>query len=310
MASVNDKPVAVEEVPEPTRCPACGGESQSGSAIAGWGEWRTCVACTLEFVTPNRLGRSPASLFQSAYLGKEEASGMSDFAARLKIRQALKEAPRLWFWNPAFNQIFDWLRREIGPGAVVLDVGSGMGFVLLALREAGFQPVGIDVAEVAVRATTQDGFRVWLGTVATVPPRWVEPKAILALFVLHHLEEPGEFLRTIRSKWPNASLVIAQYGPSNRGPLRSLPPRTLSLWNARCLQVALSKAGYRVDTREFKSTGAENPFVQHVESVLSSFQLPARLYRILKRAEKALTLAFLVPFRRDAFVIVAFAQPI
>jgi 2-polyprenyl-3-methyl-5-hydroxy-6-metoxy-1,4-benzoquinol methylase len=45
----------------------------------------------------------------------------------------------------------DWLLSHVAPGARVLDVGCGAGEFATALREAGAEPVGVDVAQEALR---------------------------------------------------------------------------------------------------------------------------------------------------------------
>jgi len=290
-------------------CPSCGGSSRVGTPIQGWGFWRTCLNCTLEFADPHVIAEGPAKLFQDAYLGKKDFVAMDDFAARIAIREALRETPQLWFWTPAFNLVFEWLRRNVADGSVVLDVGCGMGFVMLALKRAGYRPVGVDVAEEAVRANTRDGFAVWQGTVETVPIRWATPDAVLSLFMLHHVENPRAFLTAIKSKWPQALLAVAVYGPSNQDPVRSRPPRTLSRWNAKSLNVALNQAGYSSVIREVRSTGVEQPFVRKIQQALNWTALPKWVYRFAKQIEIAFAPMLLVPFQRDSFVMLALAAP-
>ena len=40
-------------------CPVCNSNTKALRDAPGWGEWRQCEACTLEFAYPLRLGRDP-----------------------------------------------------------------------------------------------------------------------------------------------------------------------------------------------------------------------------------------------------------
>src|SRR5205807_1909687 len=102
----------------------------------------------------------------------------------------------------------------------------GLGWTLHVLRNRGFHAIGLDVAEIAVELNRADGFQVWHGSLETLKDGWVRPDAVLALFMLHHVPDPLAFVRLIRERFPEAPLVIAQYGPSNLDPVASMPPRT------------------------------------------------------------------------------------
>jgi len=79
--------------------------------------------------------------------------GMSEDAARGAA--ALQED--IWSGLPAGAPPFAWKRRwdfllaHVAPGDAVLDLGCGEGAFTAALAEAGARPVGVDVAEAALR---------------------------------------------------------------------------------------------------------------------------------------------------------------
>src|SRR5438132_7974927 len=125
------------------------------------------------------------------------------------------------------------------------------------LRTQGVQVLGVDAAQSAVDLNRQDGFRVWHGNADSVPPEFGNFRAIVSMFMLHHLVDPVRFLRSVKEKWPEAEFAISQYGPSNVDPARSIPPRTLTNWNKLSLTTALRNAGYDATVLEVPSTGAE-----------------------------------------------------
>jgi hypothetical protein len=127
--------------------------------------------------------------------------------------------------------------------------------------------------------------------------------------MLHHLEHPAQFLRTIRERWPDAPLAVAQYGPTNRDPIRSAPPRTLTRWSAPALTAALSQSGYDAVVREIPSTGLEAGLLRPFRGSLRRLFPVPWTYRLGKRMELRLLPRLLTPLRRDAFVLLAFGEP-
>jgi SAM-dependent methyltransferase len=237
---------------------------------------------------------------------------MDDFARRIDQRRVIIDRlqdPRLWFWTPAFNDVLRWLHRRVRPGATILELGCGLGFFLHALRREGFTAVGLDVAEVACELNRRDGFKVWHGVLDTMPPGWIAPDAVVAFFMLHHLEDPLGFLRTIRQRFPSTPLAIAQYGPSNMSsPERASPPRTLIRWNAPALATALQLAGYEPDVVNVASTGAESTLMLPARALQRLTMLPAA-YRLRAQIHSLVLPLFRRWLARDAFVILAYAEP-
>lgn len=301
---------ATKEIPAIIPCPVCRAPSHAKAEAPGYGTWQVCQDCTLQFLHPLRLPRAPSELFQDAYLGKEQQSAMEDFAQRVQQRQALLKNPSLWFWTPAFPETIAWLKQRVGTGATVLELGCGLGFLLHALRQEGFHPVGLDVAELVVELNQQDGFQVWKGPLETLPPGWVQPAAVVCFFMLHHLEDPLHFLQTIRTQWPQAPLVIAQYGPDNKDPRSSSAPRNLTRWNSQSLAEALSTAGYRATVLEIPSTAMDISVLRPFRAALYErlIALPV-LYRLAKWLAARILVRRAKPFHRDAFVLLAFAEP-
>jgi SAM-dependent methyltransferase len=290
-------------------CPLCGGPSRRTGDAPGWGEWRCCSECTLEFVHPLRLGDDPKALFDAAYRGRVQQSGMSDFGKRTQQRRAIVKEPALWFWTPAFQEVTNWLRQRLGTGSTVLELGCGLGFYLHALRREGFRPVGLDVAEVAVDLNRKDGFEVWHGSLDSMPETWVRPDAVVAFFMLHHLQDPARFVSSIRERWPNAPLAVAQYGPTNKDPIRSSPPRTLTRWSARALARALERSGYTATVQEIPSTGVESGLVGPVRAIFKRLLPLPWAYRLSKRMAVRLLPKVLTPLQREAYVLLAFGEP-
>jgi SAM-dependent methyltransferase len=249
-------------------CPICQSESGHYIAAPGWGEMRICLSCGFVFANPMVSPDPPTELFARAYLGREDRAEMSDFINRLLFYEDTKRAGVKIekIVAPLIHRpVISFLKTNVPRGSCVFDIGCGVGFFLKAVRQAGYNAFGLEVAKPAVELLQKEGYPVWNGTVETVPAGWVEPQVCTVFFVLHHIPDPVAFLRTIRRKFPEAILVLSQYrisGPEDiedRHAGRSLPPRTLSWWKESTLRLAMEKAGYLVEISEQEYSGIYVP---------------------------------------------------
>ena len=297
-------------------CPVCGSASSYASDAPGWGEWRSCNDCTLNFAHPLRLGKDAMELYKAAYQGQIQESGMSEYVRRIEMRRTMiseLKDPTLYFWTPAFRDVLSWLQRRVRPGGTVFELGCGLGFFLHTMRRAGFEAVGLDVAQTPVELNRQDGFKVWHGTVDSVPHGWVAPDALVSLFVLHHVEDPVGYLLAARERAPRAPLAIAVHGlTDHRKRLETAsasPPRTLTKWNAQSLCAALVAAGYRPQIHRVASTGAERKSLKVVRRLFGRVVAFPPIYRLGKRIEASMLAALPKRAKNNGYVVVAFAEP-
>lgn len=236
-------------------CPICHRESVHDRSVPDWGEMRCCPSCRLVFANPMTLPESPESFYSKAYRGFSEYAGMEDYSRRISgsINKANKgsiDSERIHFCG-ARADAMTWIKENISPGSVVLDIGCATGYFPRLLRKNGFMAVGLEVAKECVDMLTDEGFQIWHGTIDSIPYNWNQPVLCTTFFVLHHLPDPVGFLATIRSKFPNANLLVGVWNrfPSpQRISAASLPPRTLTWWSPQSLQKAMEKAEYQVDS--------------------------------------------------------------
>jgi ubiquinone/menaquinone biosynthesis C-methylase UbiE len=123
-------------------------------------------------------------------------------------------------WDQMRRQFFgDGVRRaaidaaQLGPGAVVADVGTGTGFLAEAALEAGAQVIGIDASAGMldqVRARLRGrAFEARAGEVDALPLGSHEVDAVLANMVLHHAPDPPRAIAEMaRGLKPGGRLVI------------------------------------------------------------------------------------------------------
>jgi len=292
------------------RCPVCSATSLFTEVAIGWGEWRGCSRCGLEFVNPLRLPDRPEALFDNAYRGNVRESAFQDFSRNLVRRAAMIKDPSLWFWTPAYEEILTWLKRRVSPGGTVFELGCGHGLYLHSLRKEGFVPVGLDPAQAVVELNQRDGFKVWHGTIESVPAEWVTPDAIVALFILHHLEDPRGALASVRRRWPTSPIAIAQYGPGRRAKDRSDPPRNLTRWNSRSLAALLHEAGYSPSVSNVNGAGTGREFLRPFQATLKSMTSVPPLYRFLKRIQRNGLPEMMYRPGNEAEVVLGFGVPI
>lgn len=79
--------------------------------------------------------------------------------------------------------------KKLKPGGRVLDLGCGRGESLINLREAGFEPLGLDVSEEMVRVCREKGLQAEVGDLFEFL-RQVEPgsfDAVISFHVIEHL---------------------------------------------------------------------------------------------------------------------------
>jgi hypothetical protein len=292
-------------------CPVCASPALRCEDAPGWGEWRRCSVCTLEFVHPLVLPERPEALFESAYQGNRQESRMAEYHERLAKRQIFSPDPSLWFWTPAYQMVIDWLKRRVESGGTTLEIGCALGFLLHTLRREGFNPVGLDVAKTAVELNRRDGFQVWHGELGTMPPDWVRPSAVLAFFMLHHPVDPLGLLRMVRQRWPEAPVAIVQYGHNNvkHGGVYSSPPRTLFRWNARSLATLFVEAGYRPEVTDLVSTGTEASLFDPLRRVLDWTVRVPPLHRLRTRLANRVLPLLLRGGRQAEWVLVALGEP-
>lgn len=152
---------------------------------------------------------------------------------------------------------------ELKAGDRVLDVGTGPGFVSLALAERvgprgtvyaldrSAEALGHLARLQAARGIGQIA-RI-TGDAAALDPARIRPDAALVTMVLHHADDPPAILRSVaRCLPPGAPVVIGEFhpeGPCTGGPPRGerLAPETVGAW---CEAAGLAVTGCRRQTPE------------------------------------------------------------
>lgn len=198
-------------------------------------------------------------------------------------------------FNPLFERLTRWFRRRrvdvvrrlTRPGAV-LDVGCGRGFTLHFLREAGYQPVGVELSKhAATHARTNLGLDIREGDFLSQPFA-AEFEAVIFWHSLEHMADP---MRTLQRAWevlrPGGLLVIAvpnfdsiQSRLTGRQWFHLDVPRHYVHFSARGLQDSLRQCGFSIINVAHLSL-EQNPY-GWVQSLLNRVFEHDLLYSILK----------------------------
>jgi SAM-dependent methyltransferase len=259
----HSNPSAASDEPS---CVLCGAPSKPHMPLAAGQELRRCTKDGLVFAWPMELPAEPTELFARAYAGKITDAQMEMFHHRMIWRSDLLQNPAAATvaLAPVQRKALSYLKKNFEAGAPVLDIGCGSGLFLQALRGAGYDQHGVEVAGPVVDFLQGAGFDIFHGTVNDVPDGRFDPIICTSFFVLHHVIDPLDFLTTIRRKFPRSSLLLTEHyfgrNPYELGSL-NLPPRRLTCWNPGSLALALEKAGFRPRSIEIMEAEPYHPMI-------------------------------------------------
>jgi 2-polyprenyl-3-methyl-5-hydroxy-6-metoxy-1,4-benzoquinol methylase len=263
-------------------CPACGGNGvvYNGNLTdivfkCAPGEWimNTCTGCGSGFLDPRPTQQSIHRAYDVYYThGIDDAvagttklpsKGFLGMAinGRLNLLYGLNRTPSstvygrllasIPFVGPMFDPLGRTLHRPPHSGARLLDFGCGDGRFLLFAREMGWNVVGVDFDEKAVRAARKLDLDVRLGGFEALSPT-DRFDAITMSHVIEHMHEPRKTLLKC-FQLLNAGGILALETPNfdASGRLRFGPfwrglevPRHLILFNETSLYQSLKQAGF------------------------------------------------------------------
>jgi SAM-dependent methyltransferase len=278
-------------------CRACGAAGREAFLKRGY-VIAACDRCGTQFV-PEPLAE--AEPYGEQYFDERAATGYADY---LRDRELIVRN---------FERRIRWL-APLARGPRLLDVGAAYGFLLVAAREHGFEPLGVEpVVACATYAERELGERVLPVALeeADLPPASFD---VITLFdVIEHLREPRAAIARVRELLRPGGIVVVETGDREALLARVCgrrwyyydPPQHLTYFSQRSLVAMLRKAGF-----------AEPAGVAHLGREVSlrnvSFQLARALGPgLFGRASRAISRSaagrrtFEVPDRGNAFVLAA-----
>ena len=151
------------------------------------------------------------------------------------------------------RRIAGWMTRLPATGRA-LEVGSGSGWMLRALRERGWDAIGTErTAETARIATDASGATVLVGGLEAVDD--APSFDLIVLFhVLEHLDDPIAVLRAAARRLRSGGVLVLglpnigswQARATGRHWMHLDPPRHLGHFSRRSIEQALAQTGFRV----------------------------------------------------------------
>lgn len=142
--------------------------------------------------------------------------------------------------------------RWVRPGRL-LDVGCGIGYLMEAGAESGWDPVGVEISDAAVEVARARGCQVHHGDYLDIPFDAGSFDAITMIEVLEHLDRPAQYLRkAARDLRPGGLLYLTTpnfAGLGRRlsaGAHRIISTEHLNYFSQRTLTRVLDASGFRV----------------------------------------------------------------
>ncbi|MBL8849961.1 MAG: class I SAM-dependent methyltransferase [Planctomycetaceae bacterium] len=276
---VRDLPVEVQRAEiETAPCIVCGQSTARPRYDLVGLDYRVidCTGCGTGSLDPLPSPSDVASFYPAVYYGR----GGSKFSGSIE-----------WLVRLVAARHFQFLTRQLPPGARVLDVGCGRGVALRALARAGFEAHGFERSADAVQGV-DPRVQVRIAddlSAADYPEDYFD--AVIIWHVLEHVRNPGEVLLEIaRILKPGGRIIVAV---PNYSSLQSRwagsawfhldLPRHLYHFPVAALHDLLENSGFACRSEHHFSL-RQNPF-GWIQSVLNrSTRLPRNgLYVLLQR---------------------------
>lgn len=242
--------IPVEEVP----CYLCGSDDAAILVRDPPFMVRRCRKCSLGYTSPRCRADHLASVYEQGYFENDtsEAIGYSSYArdAEAYVRTFRRKVPII---------------ASHAAGPKLLDVGCAAGSFLVAMREAGFDPHGLELAPAMVQHARENfGLsQVHQGTLDAAP--WPSNSFhVLTMFdVLEHVPDPVGVLRQAHALLRPEGVLVLQTQD-----LSSWLPRLVGArwhhfkqvehifhFNPRTLATVLERAGFRISVRTRQTAG-------------------------------------------------------
>jgi 2-polyprenyl-3-methyl-5-hydroxy-6-metoxy-1,4-benzoquinol methylase len=219
-------------------CPLCGSvvkirhPAQPGYRIGMTFEILHCEGCDTSYVYPMDVD---STIYDAIYAYSEKITGYDRYT---KYSKGVLEVDDPLAYLSETEDVYWSIRsclERIEPGAKILEIGSGLGYMTYALRKKGYDAFGIDISKVAV-----DNARIRYGSYFEEADLadWSTRKAgeydmVLMAELIEHIPNPLEFLKmALNLLKSNGYLIVTTPNKSYFPPsmLWETDPPPVHLW--------------------------------------------------------------------------------
>ena len=168
-----------------------------------------------------------------AYFKEDYYKDIEQGEKGLDIQRAMKgdaeaDAQRAWMRDTFYTDMADTISR-FAKGKRVLEIGCGLGDLLLDLKDRGFAVEGADISTAAVNAARSRGLNVHDGAFETLADTTLKDErydAIIMVNTLYHLPDPEACLHAVNSLLADDGVLIVT-GGNDFNPLQQAVRDTL-----------------------------------------------------------------------------------
>lgn len=173
----------------------------------------TCNECGLTYTNPRPTQQAIGTYYPQDYYAFAENDG-GRIGLKSWVKKTLRQTRLLWSFcqhTPLSGGVNDAITPEIGwiPVGTFLDVGCGSGAALDAMRNFGWNTIGVELSRPAADLAKRKGHEIWNGDLASLecPPASVD--VVNMSHVLEHLHSPTQALRRIAELLrPSGTLIV------------------------------------------------------------------------------------------------------
>ncbi len=209
-------------MPVPSQCPLCGEGPASQHAVTrhvygarspGSAFFR-CGACEVHYQYPGLTEEQEfhfyVAEFEGFMAGRSGASGGWDGCASHIRANEPTRLRRMRYLDPFIHS-----------GARILEVGCSSGFMLLPLAARGHSCVGVEPSGVFGSHVAKQGIEVYTSIAELEAARIPRFDLIMHFFVLEHVRQPVEFLRSLTKLLRPGGAIVFEV-PNAADPLHTL----------------------------------------------------------------------------------------
>lgn len=234
-------------------CPLCGGKSKlrytghPGYVYGKTYDVFACDGCNASFVYPLTVEKRD---YDEIYGDAENLSGYDKYyALSQKILSSDKPLDVMTLLGNEYAFVIGRIRRLLPPGARVLEVGCGFGYLTYSLNRGGYRAVGVDVSEISIeRATTTYGpYYQCIGFNDFSSLEGERFDCIVLTEVIEHVTDPVAFLKSLASLLSSGGMILLTTPNKSAFPAGALwmtdaPPIHLWWFSEASVSVMASRA--------------------------------------------------------------------